>query len=345
MQVHKFDVIIIQKNEKQLPPQPLLQKAAIPVALSAETETTPLPLPSKPLPQSSVHIDDDESMSDDEEFEDAREGDKPMETHTLSIPPPPQELVGSNTHHVQIMKASFFNENDSLNTTYTVQGQGSALKPHFSFGAPSHHGSYLFSPSSRGSVQQSPALSRSHQSPAISRMLRSSLYGNSAIPSPVPSPKSHGLATITERLTSTPPQATDPFSRYHPPRCTLPTPQMALSSLQAQSAVLMAKRDLLVLVPAKDSISTSKERALSDHGLFLGRSFRVGWGPNWTLVHSGKQVSESGRAVDDDADDKGHPIRVSIERVCANQSAKFVDFVSYYGSGRREVNLLFFFLI
>lgn len=27
-----------------------------------------------------------------------------------------------------------------------------------------------------------------------------------------------------------------------------------------------------------------------DAGLFAGRSFRVGWGPGWTLVHCGERL-------------------------------------------------------
>ena len=30
---------------------------------------------------------------------------------------------------------------------------------------------------------------------------------------------------------------------------------------------------------------------LMDAGLFAGRSFRVGWGPGWTLAHCGDQLS------------------------------------------------------
>ena len=30
---------------------------------------------------------------------------------------------------------------------------------------------------------------------------------------------------------------------------------------------------------------------MMDTGLFSTRSFRVGWGPGWTLAHSGSQLS------------------------------------------------------
>ena len=33
-----------------------------------------------------------------------------------------------------------------------------------------------------------------------------------------------------------------------------------------------------------------KQNMVIDAGLFHGRSFRVGWGPGWTLVHAGKPI-------------------------------------------------------
>ncbi|XP_051732984.1 nuclear pore complex protein Nup98-Nup96 isoform X1 [Ctenopharyngodon idella] len=44
-------------------------------------------------------------------------------------------------------------------------------------------------------------------------------------------------------------------------------------------------------VPLESSVTLGKGRLLMDAALFRGRSFRVGWGPNWTLVHCGDQVS------------------------------------------------------
>ncbi|KAG9146884.1 hypothetical protein Leryth_005176 [Lithospermum erythrorhizon] len=41
-------------------------------------------------------------------------------------------------------------------------------------------------------------------------------------------------------------------------------------------------------------VSGSHSRNVVDAGLFMGRSFRVGWGPNGVLVHSGNPVGSSG---------------------------------------------------
>ncbi|XP_070605466.1 nuclear pore complex protein Nup98-Nup96-like isoform X1 [Erythrolamprus reginae] len=45
------------------------------------------------------------------------------------------------------------------------------------------------------------------------------------------------------------------------------------------------------LVPLQRSVAYGKGRLLKDMALFMGRSFRVGWGPNWLLAHSGDRLS------------------------------------------------------
>ncbi|TKS83411.1 Nuclear pore complex protein [Collichthys lucidus] len=44
-------------------------------------------------------------------------------------------------------------------------------------------------------------------------------------------------------------------------------------------------------VPLKESVTHGKGSLMMDAGLFAGRSFRVGWGPGWTLAHCGHQLS------------------------------------------------------
>ncbi|NXC48597.1 NUP98 protein, partial [Penelope pileata] len=52
------------------------------------------------------------------------------------------------------------------------------------------------------------------------------------------------------------------------------------------------------LVPLEKSITYRKEKLLMDMALFMGRSFRVGWGPNWTLVNCGDRLSGSSETED-----------------------------------------------
>ncbi|MEQ2197593.1 hypothetical protein XENOCAPTIV_000734, partial [Xenoophorus captivus] len=44
-------------------------------------------------------------------------------------------------------------------------------------------------------------------------------------------------------------------------------------------------------VPLKESVTQGKGGLLMDTGLFATRSFRVGWGPGWTLAHCGGRIS------------------------------------------------------
>lgn len=47
------------------------------------------------------------------------------------------------------------------------------------------------------------------------------------------------------------------------------------------------------LVPLEKSVTYGKGKLLMDMALFMGRSFRVGWGPNWILANSGEQLHGS----------------------------------------------------
>lgn len=47
------------------------------------------------------------------------------------------------------------------------------------------------------------------------------------------------------------------------------------------------------LVALEKSVTYGRGKLLMDMALFMGRSFRVGWGPNWTLANTGEQLSGS----------------------------------------------------
>lgn len=56
-------------------------------------------------------------------------------------------------------------------------------------------------------------------------------------------------------------------------------------------------------VPLDNSVTQGKGRLLMDAALYMGRSFRVGWGPNWTLVHCGNPLSTSSESKDQNKED------------------------------------------
>ncbi|XP_019747531.1 nuclear pore complex protein Nup98-Nup96 isoform X2 [Hippocampus comes] len=60
-------------------------------------------------------------------------------------------------------------------------------------------------------------------------------------------------------------------------------------------------------VPLEESVTQGKGNLLMDAGLYAGRSFRVGWGPGWTLAHCGDRPNSPpglrlGRRGSTDAD-------------------------------------------
>uniref|UniRef100_A0A4W6F9F7 Nuclear pore complex protein Nup98-Nup96 n=1 Tax=Lates calcarifer TaxID=8187 RepID=A0A4W6F9F7_LATCA len=77
----------------------------------------------------------------------------------------------------------------------------------------------------------------------------------------------------------------------HPnsPRAPLPPPPLSRAS--PPSVRTVGVRRLGGPVPLKESVTLGKGGLLMDAGLFVGRSFRVGWGPSWTLAHCGQRLS------------------------------------------------------
>ena len=45
-----------------------------------------------------------------------------------------------------------------------------------------------------------------------------------------------------------------------------------------------------VIPLTQESYQYEKQALFADAGLFMGRSFRVGWGPGWTLAHCGDTI-------------------------------------------------------
>ncbi|KAG8544950.1 hypothetical protein GDO81_021581 [Engystomops pustulosus] len=97
------------------------------------------------------------------------------------------------------------------------------------------------------------------------------------------------------------------------------------------------------LVSRDKSVAARKGKLLIDMALFMGRSFCVGWGPNWTLAHSGDILSgskEREQEADMEAMDYGFlpkpvsaksltetPFKVHLEKLSLEQKSK--DLQSY----------------
>lgn len=98
-------------------------------------------------------------------------------------------------------------------------------------------------------------------------------------------------------------------------------------------------------VPLENSVTVGKGRLLMDAALYMGRSFRVGWGPNWTLVHCGNQLSTPAESKDQNKDAMGFgflprpsknrqiaesPFKVHVEQVVGMEPKETAESLAMY---------------
>ncbi|XP_058519473.1 nuclear pore complex protein Nup98-Nup96 isoform X5 [Ochotona princeps] len=180
--------------------------------------------------------------------------------------------LGINPHVLQIMKASLLTEEDDVDMM---------LDQRFS---------HLPSKADTSQEICSPRLpiSASHSSKSRSLVggLLQSKFTSGAFLSPSASvqefhtPRASSLMTVPATSTWTiPPPLTAVFT------VPSPAPEIQLKTV--------GTRRQPGLVPLEKSITYGKGKLLMDMALFMGRSFRIGWGPNWTLANSGEQLSGS----------------------------------------------------
>lgn len=270
-------------------------------------------------------VDEDEAMSDDEQFLDAEEGVAQQEPRPLV--PPSHEMtmtMGLSSHRIQVMKASFFGSGERemerrreervprTVTKRVPQGRLLVAPPVASYhptmiraGQEQKMGQVQF----RDTPSPIPHLPPDGSLP-ISTPHR--LLHQTPIPTPSQSLLEFGAE---ERSSSVPVDGSTSLLSTRAGGLSLPPPSISL--VQAQSSVLMARHNLATLVPPSDSMTRGRSRLIADAGLFLGRSFRVGWGPNWTLSHSGVEIgSHSGSSFGlGEGPSHNRSLQVVIERV------------------------------
>ncbi|XP_030055686.1 nuclear pore complex protein Nup98-Nup96 isoform X2 [Microcaecilia unicolor] len=108
---------------------------------------------------------------------------------------------------------------------------------------------------------------------AVGGLLQSRLLNGTLFPGSQPSPHSPNLLSSTPSWTA---------SAVLLPSLVPELPLKTVGTCRLQE-----------LVPLQKSVSFGHGKLLMDMALFMGRSFRVGWGPNWTLAHNGDQLSGS----------------------------------------------------
>ena len=257
----------------------------------------------------SLQLDEDEAMSDEDLFKDAEEGVVSMEPHPPA-PPPSHHMttaMGLNTHRIQVMKASFFGAGESERVKgggwEVGRGSGRHVQVPLAGSKLGIAGRLLAGtstvsqlPQSRVGMEQRLGRVQFRDTPSpIPYLPPDSIPSLSSHllrhPTPLPTPTHSLLEFAGEDSMQTSTLAGDSSTSFlsrRSRRSHHPPPPVGL--MQVHSSVLTTRRDLNTLVPPSESMVCGRSRMAADAGLFLGRSFRVGWGPNWTLSHSGSEI-------------------------------------------------------
>ncbi|XP_029412463.1 nuclear pore complex protein Nup98-Nup96 isoform X4 [Nannospalax galili] len=261
------------KKLKTAPLPPAGQAAAFPMALNGK----PAPPPQSQSPEVEqlgrvVELDSDMvDITQEPALESVFEESMPEDQEPVSASIHIASSLGVNPHVLQIMKASLLideEDADAMDQCFS----------HF--------------PSKRDTAQEicSPRrpISASHSSKSHSIVggLLQSKFTRGAFLSPSASMQ-ECRTPRTSSLMNVP--STSPWSAPLPLATVLTVPSPA-PEVQLKT---VGTRRQPGLVPLEKSVMFGKGKLLMDMALFMGRSFRVGWGPNWTLANSGEQLNGS----------------------------------------------------
>ncbi|XP_041462451.1 nuclear pore complex protein Nup98-Nup96-like isoform X3 [Lytechinus variegatus] len=176
------------------------------------------------------------------------------------------EAIGVSSHRMQVMKASFFAEEEE--------------EPF------AHSGSFAKAPGRDGERR----IPRPSREPLFEREQAGDMWQASMMGSPAKFLAGMSSPLLQGRVASPIPR----FLRESmDTRDQVPIMPAGMSP-QEKIPKIVGARPHLSMAPLEDSVVFERHDHLADSGLMMGRSFRVGWGPNWTLVHSGKAVGVQG---------------------------------------------------
>ncbi|XP_022250007.1 nuclear pore complex protein Nup98-Nup96-like isoform X2 [Limulus polyphemus] len=224
------------------------------------------------------HIDEDDEMLDITQqtmpLEDIEELSQMDEVYS-----PSEKLahaLGVDVHRMQGMKVSFFQDEESVEE---VEDKGDPIMS-------THRSKY----SDRNSYVSKKYTNGEHSSYGVS-LIKTNL-------SHIDSPKPISLYDQYPVSTSLAPLQPEPLPlvdllTHHP---TLRSGVTDDSSIQMKKSVMRTKRTL-ALVSLNKSLLNERHHLIADLGCFLGRSFRIGWGPEWTFSHLGHCIGSSTEQV------------------------------------------------
>ncbi|XP_069046230.1 nuclear pore complex protein Nup98-Nup96 isoform X3 [Lepisosteus oculatus] len=204
-----------------------------------------------------------------QEEERVREAEAAPEQEPVSASSHIASLLGINPHTLQIMKASLFAEEDECDL-FQEQGFGklsTRVDDSLDAGSPR-----ILLPASQG--RPSGGLLQSRFSTGLALF---------------PQPQDSSSGSTPQRIRKSAvlePSRLSPWPSLG--ACFIMPPPAPETPLRT-----VGTRRQMGPVPVLNSVMRGKGKLLMDMALFMGRSFRVGWGPNWTLAHTGDQLSGS----------------------------------------------------
>ena len=231
----------------------------------------------------------------------------PLGPHPLAPSYRLVNTIGLSSERVQVMKASFFEDEEP-----------NMVKPHPQFKP--------IGPVVRPRPQPLGQSFTTQQSSNMPEIVKPRPHV------PRPQPEVWDQCSYSDTHHTVLPQPHSYSVQYNPRSHTAPL---------AQPQTLVPKHSLDNLIPLNTSWSLHRTGLFKDMGHFIGRSFRVGWGINWSFVHSGENVSLEAvnwtrpphgifnrsiqGGVVSGGEDKGLKIRAVAEQLDASPWMKIAD--------------------
>ncbi|KAK3588728.1 hypothetical protein CHS0354_019194 [Potamilus streckersoni] len=176
--------------------------------------------------------------------------------------------MGVSVRDMQVMKASFFDDEELPESAF---------------------GSQMFGQKKTGT--QSPVtVHRDSGLPSLfSSALKSKIMSPVKLPSlPLSESQREGRGIYSPRMITPEPIRPLPPS-FQPPVAEHLALASGLTAKDMPRKIVGSRIQRAIPMP-EESYSYQKQHLLVDAGLFMGRSFRVGWGPNWTLANCGSPI-------------------------------------------------------
>ncbi|KAJ8412445.1 hypothetical protein AAFF_G00127810 [Aldrovandia affinis] len=214
-----------------------------------------------------------DSMLEDEDGDSTPLEDTPAEPDPVSASSHIASAKGINPHTLQIMKSSLFVEDDEGDLFPKLGFSLQGLDDSKDFGSPRF---MLPAPQGRPS----------------GGLLQPRFSTGGGLFSQLPEAPFGGIPQKLSKPSTPAPSHLSPWPSPGPSfRLPPPAPEATVRTVGTQRQPM--------LVPLEGSVAHGKGKLLMDLALFMGRSFRVGWGPNWALAHCGDPLSGQAGATQD----------------------------------------------